>query len=146
MRILGLIGLLMVSTVLSATELVYRFENPHFGGNPLNGTFLLQEASAQNGFKSSTSTAKTPIDSFKTSLQSAILNSVSRSSVKNLVDSDGNIVLGTNLNFDLDGDGQSDFSVVVDEITANGNVNINISDGLSNTVLTVPYSKATPEQ
>lgn len=128
-----------------ATELTHRFEDPSLGGNPLNGTFLLNQASEQNKFTESHA-AKAPltaIERFKQSLESAILNQVSRSSVSNLMDANGNIQLGSNLNFDLNGDGQSDFSVVVsDSVDANGNVTISISDGISNTVLTVPRATA----
>lgn len=131
----GLIRLTM------ATELTHRFEDPSLGGNPLNGSFLLNQAGEQNKFTEN-QPAKAPltaIERFKQSLESAILNQVSRSSVSNLMDANGNIQLGSNLNFDLNGDGQSDFSVVVsDAVDANGNVTISISDGISNTVLTVP--------
>lgn len=133
---------LSTSVQSAATELVHRFEDPSLGGNPLNGTFLLNQANEQNKFKDSQSSPHAPptaIERFKQSLQSAILNQVSRSSVSNLVDANGNIKLGTDLNFDLNGDGQSDFSVVVsDAVDANGNVTIRISDGVSDTVLTVP--------
>lgn len=44
------LGLLLVSSV-EASELVFQFVNPSFGGNPLSGQFLLNEASAQNKFK-----------------------------------------------------------------------------------------------
>lgn len=35
-------------------ELTFQFINPSFGGNPLNGTFLLQQAQLQNKFKEKT--------------------------------------------------------------------------------------------
>ncbi len=34
-----------------SSELIFQFTNPSFGGNPLNGSFLLQQAQAQNKFK-----------------------------------------------------------------------------------------------
>ena len=40
--------LLAMSTSVLATELVYEPLNPSFGGNPLNGSFLLSKANAQN--------------------------------------------------------------------------------------------------
>ncbi len=46
-RLTGGILLAMSSSVL-ATELVYEPLNPSFGGNPLNGSFLLSKANAQN--------------------------------------------------------------------------------------------------
>ena len=36
--------------LVQATELVYTPINPSFGGNPLNGTWLLNNAQAQNDF------------------------------------------------------------------------------------------------
>jgi curli production assembly/transport component CsgF len=40
-------GLALASSCASASQLVYTPTNPTFGGNPLNGTFLLQQAQAQ---------------------------------------------------------------------------------------------------
>ncbi|MEZ5582762.1 MAG: curli assembly protein CsgF [Candidatus Competibacteraceae bacterium] len=39
------------STVVHGSELVYQPINPSFGGRPLNGPFLLNNAQAQNKFK-----------------------------------------------------------------------------------------------
>lgn len=140
LTLLGCIVCLFARTAM-ATELTHHFTDPSLGGNPLNGTYLLGQAAAQNKFKEPVAPTqqKTPLDNFKASLQSAILSQVSRSTVSNLFDSNGNIQLGTNLNFDLNNDGIADFSVVVSSKPANGNVDINISDGLSSTILSVPY-------
>jgi Curli production assembly/transport component CsgF. len=147
---LGLLSLF--SAPAAATELVHHFESPSFGGNPLNGTVLLNQATAQNKLKDSTTVAaytpatpQSAIDRFKSSLQSAILNQVSRSSTLNLFDSNGNIKLGSILNFDLNGDGSNTFSVQVSAEPVNGNISINISDGITDTVLTVPYVPITPK-
>jgi curli production assembly/transport component CsgF len=49
----GLIAAVLVSASASASEQVYRPVSPTFGGNPLNGSFLLSTAQAQgNGVKS----------------------------------------------------------------------------------------------
>ena len=48
---LMLLALTLLGAPALATELVYQPVNPHFGGNPLNGVFLLNEAQVQNGFK-----------------------------------------------------------------------------------------------
>lgn len=127
-----------------ATELIYRPTNPNFGGNPLNSAFLLNQAAEQNKFKDptagqSSAVQKSELERFKDNLQRAILNQVTRSTTQDLFDEDGNIQLGTDLNFDLDGDGQSDFAVIVDEAPIDGNVRISISDGITDTTLTVPY-------
>jgi len=143
---LGLLALF--SAPATATELVHHFENPSFGGNPLNGSTLLNQANAQNTQKDpaaarTSATQQTPIDRFKSSLQSAILSQVSRSSTLNLFDSNGNIKLGSTLNFDLSGDGSNTFSVQVSSEPVNGNITINITDGITDTSLTVPYVPTT---
>ena len=47
--------LFLVSLILNfrgfSSELTFRFLNPSFGGDPLYGSFLLQEAQTQNTFK-----------------------------------------------------------------------------------------------
>jgi curli production assembly/transport component CsgF len=146
MRFCIYLGLLtLFSLPVAATEMVHRFVSPSFGGNPLNGPFLLNQANEQNDFKDPAIAAKaaTPqkseIERFKDNLQRAILNQVSRTTTQNLFDENGNIQLGTELNFDLNADGQSDFSVLVSDAPVNGNVNISITDGITDTVLTVPY-------
>ncbi|NOJ47660.1 curli assembly protein CsgF [Bradyrhizobium archetypum] len=51
--ITGLVASIVLSAPASATEQVYRPVSPTFGGNPLNGNFLLSTAQAQgNGTKS----------------------------------------------------------------------------------------------
>ena len=140
---LGLLALFSVP--VAATELVHRFVSPSFGGNPLNGPFLLNQANEQNDFKDpaiadkTAASQKSDLEKFKDSLQRSILNQVSKTTTQNLFDENGNIQLGTDLNFDLNADGQSDFSVKVSDAPVNGNVSISITDGITDTVLTVPY-------
>jgi len=64
-----------------ATELVYTPVNPSFGGNPLNGTWLLNNAQAQNDFddpdlKKSTPAGSTALERFTSQLQSRLLGQV----------------------------------------------------------------------
>ncbi|WP_455921036.1 curli assembly protein CsgF [Pseudomonas putida] len=64
-----------------ATELVYTPVNPSFGGNPLNGTWLLNNAQAQNDFddpdlKKTTTTGTTALERFTSQLQSRLLGQV----------------------------------------------------------------------
>ncbi|MBM3113703.1 curli production assembly protein CsgF [Pseudomonas sp. P66] len=47
-RLASLVLLAALGSQASATELVYTPVNPAFGGNPLNGTWLLNNAQAQN--------------------------------------------------------------------------------------------------
>ena len=65
--------------VVQATELVYTPVNPSFGGNPLNGTWLLNNAQAQNDYddpdlKDRTAIAGTSaLERFSSQLQSRLL-------------------------------------------------------------------------
>jgi curli production assembly/transport component CsgF len=63
-----------------ATELVYTPVNPAFGGNPLNGTWLLNNAQAQNDYddpdlkdRSSAFAGTTALERFSNQLESRLL-------------------------------------------------------------------------
>lgn len=76
-KVLSLCVSLGLASVAQATELVYTPVNPAFGGNPLNGTWLLNNAQAQNdhsdsGISSRSSTSA--LDRFSSQLQSRLLN------------------------------------------------------------------------
>lgn len=62
----------------SASELVYQPTNPSFGGNPLNGSYLLNNAQAQNDHEAPSSSSpfseRTALDRFTDSLESRLLN------------------------------------------------------------------------
>jgi curli production assembly/transport component CsgF len=65
--------------LVQATELVYTPINPSFGGNPLNGTWLLNNAQAQNDFddpdlkQRTTATGTSALERFTSQLQSRLL-------------------------------------------------------------------------
>jgi curli production assembly/transport component CsgF len=97
---LGLALLPLVSQGLQASELVYTPVNPSFGGNPLNGPVLLNQANAQNHFtdkSSSTSSSSTnsALTQFNSMLQSAILSRVSSAVTSSIVGTDGKLTPGT---------------------------------------------------
>jgi len=46
-----LISLFLFPVICYSSELVFQFTNPSFGGNPLYGTFLLEQAKMQNKFE-----------------------------------------------------------------------------------------------
>ncbi|WP_345854325.1 curli assembly protein CsgF [Shewanella algae] len=73
--------LIVASTLLAfsgqATELVYTPINPSFGGNPLNGSFLLSKAQAQNDNQAA-GNEKDFVTRFKESLERNIINSITR--------------------------------------------------------------------
>ena len=68
---------LLASACASATELVYTPINPSFGGNPLNGNFLLQKAQSQNSFSEERPTLSF-VDKFQEALERNIINSLTR--------------------------------------------------------------------
>lgn len=80
-----------------AAPLVYVPVNPSFGGNPLNGNVLLNEAQAQNDYKAPVS-RKTPADrlaAFEEALQNAVLSRVQSAAIRQIVNVDGGLIPGT---------------------------------------------------
>lgn len=79
----GLAGVVLLSVLghqAAATELVYTPVNPAFGGNPLNGTWLLNNAQSQNdhedpSIKSRTGiTGMSALERFTNQLESRLLS------------------------------------------------------------------------
>ncbi|MCY1202346.1 Type VIII secretion system (T8SS), CsgF protein [compost metagenome] len=75
---LWLLGFGLVGSV-QATELVYTPVNPSFGGNPLNGTWLLNNAQAQNDHddpdsRSTAASRQSALQRFTSSLESRLLS------------------------------------------------------------------------
>ena len=70
------VNLLLVAGV-GATEMVYQPINPSFGGNPMNGSYLLNKASGQNKHKASVE-AKSYADKFQESLERSYINQMVR--------------------------------------------------------------------
>lgn len=77
---LSLASLLFLLGSAEATELVYTPVNPSFGGNPLNGTWMLNNAQAQNDHddpdarSSSAFTGTTALQRFSSQLESRLLS------------------------------------------------------------------------
>jgi curli production assembly/transport component CsgF len=87
-----------LSHTAQASELAYVPNNPSFGGNPLNGPVLLNQAQAQNHFteksSSSASSGQTALTQFNSMLQSAILSRVSSAVTSSIVGANGQLVPG----------------------------------------------------
>ena len=72
---------LLISPQSWGGNMVFQFVNPNFGGNPNNGSFLLNEANAQNSYKDpngydfDTSTPS-PLDNFTSVIQSQLLGNL----------------------------------------------------------------------
>jgi curli production assembly/transport component CsgF len=89
----------LTTTALNASELVYQPNNPSFGGNPLNGPVLLNQAQAQNHYQapssSSATTGQSALTQFNAMLQSAILSRVSSAVTSSIVGPNGQLTAGT---------------------------------------------------
>lgn len=131
MRLWIYFGLVVIfSQPVTATELAYRFTDPSFGGNPLNGNFLINQASEQNATKEPVAPEKTELQLFTENFQSSILSGLADAASGNLIGADGNLTPNSSIRV-------GNFSVSVSDVI-NGGVSVSISDGISNTVLTVP--------
>ena len=112
--LIAAVGITAASTI-NAGELVYQPINPNFGGNPLNGSYLLGNAQAQNDYKdpdsrSSSFSQRSALDRFTDSLESRLLNQL-------LTDvGEGNS--GTLVTDDF----------IVDIVDDSGNLTVNIED------------------
>ncbi|GAC14451.1 curli assembly protein CsgF [Aliiglaciecola lipolytica] len=67
----------IIATPVFSTELVYEPINPSFGGSPLNGSYLLSKANAQNTHSASSS-ERTYAESLQDSLERAYINRIVR--------------------------------------------------------------------
>lgn len=70
---------LSASLPVSASELVYHPDNPTFGGNAINGQYLLNRAQSQNTHRDGrASSIRDPLRNFEETLTRQILNQISR--------------------------------------------------------------------
>lgn len=71
------VAALVAPAITLATELVYEPINPSFGGNPLNGSFLLSKANSQNAHSASLS-ERSYDERLQESLERAYINRIVR--------------------------------------------------------------------
>ncbi len=83
-----LLVLLVLLETVSASELVYRPISPSFGGDPLNGSFLLNSAAAQNKHQEKID-RQTPLEQFRDSLQRNLLSAISMKFVQDMYGESG---------------------------------------------------------
>jgi curli production assembly/transport component CsgF len=102
LRVSLLVAALAAGGSAAATEMVYTPVNPSFGGNPLNGPVLLNEAQATNrhtdpdaGSASGIDSGTSPLQNFQSALENNILNRLASAATTKLVDANGNFVPGT---------------------------------------------------
>lgn len=129
---LGLITIL--PSLVSATELVHRFQNPNFiGGNPLQGSYLMSQAAAQDKHKEPPVVEEpaNALKDFTARLQESLLNEIANNASSKLFDADGNLIENNTVSIDK-------FAVSVGTRGVGGTLNINITDGITNTQLSIP--------
>lgn len=91
-KVIFILGAVLFSTSSFASQLVYQPINPTFGGNPMNGTMLMNKAQAQNKHKEKRP-VKSYADKFQESLERSIMNKLIRQITdyaNGEVDEDGN--------------------------------------------------------
>jgi len=91
---------LSIPVSVMASELIYTPVNPSFGGNPLNGSVLLNEAQAINKHKDPASqlnrrVQKTALEKFNDQLQQFVLNRVASSVTTSIISNTGQLIPGT---------------------------------------------------
>jgi len=127
------IFILIGTSELFPQQLVYQPINPSFGGNPLNGNWLLSSAQLQDNTTdpAATEQAQDPFADFQSNLNRSILSQLSRSLTNQIFGEGGELQEGL---FQL-----GDFSIEVFE-TLEG-VQITIFDLLTGneTVILVPF-------
>lgn len=137
MTILTMLALLACSTGAAASDLVYTPNNPSFGGNPLNGSYLLNKAIQQNSHEKSIRSplglSRNPIEDFEESLARRLLSALSGEIVDSMF-GDGNSDLP---------DGPftiGDLEIVIDSFGGSGPAQITITDLLTGeqTIIVLP--------
>jgi curli production assembly/transport component CsgF len=101
MRTLVKLAVLFIPAAALAGPIVYQPVNPSFGGNPLNGPNLMNQANSQNKFTDPNAgslfgrSAQGQLDLFNQRLQALILDRIASSLSDSLFDSSGNLQPGT---------------------------------------------------
>lgn len=104
------LALCFSTTRMHATELVYTPVNPSFGGNPLNGSVLLNAAQAQNKTKDPDApepfkiTEKTALQQFNEMMERSVLSRLATAQMSSIMDEYGKLHAGTlvTANFTID--------------------------------------------
>ena len=101
MRALLTLAFIFISLKTLAGPIVYQPANPSFGGNPLNGPNLLNQANAQNKLTDPSASSffgrgpQGQLDLFNQRLQSLILDRIASGLSDSLFDASGNLIPGT---------------------------------------------------
>lgn len=118
---------LLAGNLGHATELVYTPVNPSFGGNPLNGTYLLNNAQAQNDHDDPNVTPRrtqSSLERFTSQLESRLLSQL----LSNIQDGNTGSLVTDAFIIDMVDDGGQLTIVITDRVT--GEVSEVIVNGL----------------
>ena len=111
------------STLAFGNQITYTPVNPAFGGNPLNGPFILGQASAnnsrylQNPAQSNQSTGPTTAQQFKNQITSALLSQIAYQVSQQIIGANA----ANSGTFNLAGE-------IINFNRSDGQININITD------------------
>lgn len=131
--------LITLPAPLWASGMVYTPVNPSFGGNPNNGSVLMQSAENQNRLTdpnaTSTSYRTTPLEDFKTSLQRQVLSRISQKLLQEAFGTDASLAEGGTLTTDdytleIDNSGSSAIIVNITQPGQSGVTTITIPKGM----------------
>lgn len=132
--LLASMAALLFADICDAGTLVYTPINPNFGGNPLNGSWLLSQAQAQNQFTQSNSSsagsaAQSPGQIFAQELTSQLYSSLANQITQAIFGQNA----ATSGTFSFEG-------TTITYQHVGGNIQISINDGSTITNVTVPAS------
>ncbi|MGF6594468.1 curli assembly protein CsgF [Pseudomonas sp. 2835] len=129
----SLVLLASLASAASATELVYTPVNPAFGGNPLNGTWLLNNAQAQNDHedpaikdRASAFASTSALERFTSQLESRLLSQ-----------------LLTNINNGNTGSLQTD-AFIINVIDDSGALSIQVTDRVTGEISEIQVNGLNP--
>jgi curli production assembly/transport component CsgF len=95
---------LFAGPVVLASSLVYTPTNPSFGGNPMNGSILLNSAQAQNTTKDPSieeDTEQTALEEFNERLQRSLLSRLTNAIASTFIDDNGSLIPGQTITDDF---------------------------------------------
>lgn len=123
--------LLVLSKAVNASELTYKPVNPNFGGNPLNGNYLLGNAQAQNDKKDpdarrSGYTPPSDLERFTSSLESRLLSQL----LSDIEDGTGGSLETSDFSVDIVDDGGA-LSILITDKNTNETTEIEVSGLIS---------------
>lgn len=120
------------ASVAHAAPLYYTPTNPSFGGNPLNGSVLLNNANAQNDYSDPDDDEdETALGEFNDRLQRSLLNRLTNTLAAQLVDEEGNLVPGVTET--------TDFTIEIIDL-GDGTTSISTTDRLTGDTTTFTVS------